>query len=535
VSGGFLLDRIVPAYRKVLGWTLRHRFVTLAGLLVMAGTAAFPIAVIEKSGEPKVLEREVVISYEIHDPSTKDVLEGYVDQVEGWVESRRDELGFDTMYSWYDENGPDVMTRVYLPKNQITEKAIRRLREGLRRNLPVIPGVTLTVAEREWWRRGRRGERTVRVALHGEDPEFLQTLAFRVEERLRKLPDVKEVLGPSIVGTREARLVVDPDKARAFGVTPNGVADAVGFAFRGQRLRRFEGPNGEIELVVGLPDEARPGLVTLADLPLPAEGGGSIPLSSVAEMELTRTPPYIRRFDRMTTQWVAVQFDEEAVANTKEGMDRVSVAMNEFRLPDGYAWSWGEWGHRHFDSLGTMLRGVLLSLLIVVLLLMALFESFVQPLAIVITLPLAFFGAFWALWIFGFQLDPVAFFGVILLIGIVVNNGIVMVNHVNDLRRQGKERVAALIEGCGDRLRPVLMTAITTVFGILPLGLTAFNVRGAPMGSLATAIAGGLATSTIFTLVGLPVWYTMVEDLWSVVIRTVVPRWSGERSPRTAP
>jgi len=152
----------------------------------------------------------------------------------------------------------------------------------------------------------------------------------------------------------------------------------------------------------------------------------------------------------------------------------------------------------------------------------------VHGLAIVITLPLAFFGAFWGLWILGFTLDPVAFFGVILLIGIVVNNGIVMVNHVNALRHQGRDRVPALIEGCGDRLRPVLMTAITTIFGILPLGFSAFTVRGAPMGSLSTVIACGLATSTIFTLIGLPVWYTIVEDIGAMLLR-LPPRWKGER------
>jgi HAE1 family hydrophobic/amphiphilic exporter-1 len=158
----------------------------------------------------------------------------------------------------------------------------------------------------------------------------------------------------------------------------------------------------------------------------------------------------------------------------------------------------------------------------------ALFESFTQPLAIIITLPLAFFGAFWALWLLDFVLDPVAFFGVILLIGIVVNNGIVMVNHVNALRRHGRERVEALIEGCGDRLRPVLMTAITTIFGILPLGFSAFTVRGAPMGSLSTVIAGGLATSTLFTLIGLPVWYTMIEDIGSMIAR-LLPSWKTKR------
>ena len=165
-----------------------------------------------------------------------------------------------------------------------------------------------------------------------------------------------------------------------------------------------------------------------------------------------------------------------------------------------------------------MLRGVLISIAVVLLLMAALFESFSQPLAILITLPLALFGAFWTLWLAGFVFEILGFIGVIILVGVVVNNGIVMVDHVNTLRREGKERIDALIEGCGDRLRPVLMTVITTVVGLLPLALSAFTVAGVYIQSMAVAMIGGLISSTAFTLIALPVWYTAVEDLSAVFL-----------------
>ena len=121
--------------------------------------------------------------------------------------------------------------------------------------------------------------------------------------------------------------------------------------------------------------------------------------------------------------------------------------MAGVKLPEGYSWDWGGWGHRHDEGLAIMLRGVLLSLVAVVLLMAALFESLPQPIAILITLPLAFFGGFWALWLLGYDLDVVGFMGVVILIGIVVNNGIVLVDHINTLRRQGMERVQAVIQG----------------------------------------------------------------------------------------
>lgn len=175
-----------------------------------------------------------------------------------------------------------------------------------------------------------------------------------------------------------------------------------------------------------------------------------------------------------------------------------------------------------------MMLGVVMSLAAVVLLMAALFESLAQPLAILITLPPAFFGGFWLLWGLGYELDVTAFTEVIILIGIVVNNGIVLVDHVNQLRAEGLDRHAALLRGCGDRLRPVLMTAISTVFGLLSLAISAFTVATAYVDSLAVAVIGGLTTSTLFTLIGLPVWYATLEDFFHGVRRSC-PSGCGRR------
>ena len=360
----------------------------------------------------------------------------------------------------------------------------------------------------------------VSVALHGEDPEFLEELATDVEERMRGLEHVEEIWGPTLQGNKELRLMVDAEAAHSLDVSPRNVADAVGFAFRGRRLRRFQGPDGEVEMVLGLPDEAQPGIDALADLPVPNSTGGYVPLSSVAEITLSRTPEWIRRENRQTTQWVTVQFDKEAVT-TDEAKKLVEERMKGFTVPEGYSWDWGQWGHDRDKALGTMLRGVVLSLLAVILLMAALFESFTQPFAILVTLLLAFFGAFWSLWLGGFDLNPIAFMGIIILIGIVVNNGIVLVDHVNSLRVSGVERRRALIEGCGDRLRPVIMTAITTIFGLIPLVVSRATVAGAYIDSIAVAVIGGLATSTVFTLLALPVWYTALEDIGSALLRAL--------------
>ena len=525
---GIVMRRLVPADRRLLDWTLHHRLATPCLLFAIAASAAWPIAKIEKSGDMPEQTREVSIFLRVHDDSSKEVLEGHVDRVENWVFGRREELGFDSVYSWYTEHGFS-MIRVYLPEDQANPESVERLRTQLRDGLPQIAGVTLEVGDRDNWRhRGGQDRRMVSVALHGEDPEFLEDLSMEVEERMRGLEHLEEIWGPTMRGTKELRLLIDADAAHSLEVSPQSVADAVGFAFRGRRLRRFQGPEGEVEMVLGLPENAQPGIDALADLPIPNRSGGIVPLSSVAEVTIARTPERIQREDRQTTQWVTAQFDKDAVT-TDEAQRLVEERMAGFEVPEGYSWDFGQWGRDRDKALGTMFRGVVLSLLAVILLMAALFESFTQPFAILITLLLAFFGAFWSLWLGGFDLNPIAFMGIIILIGIVVNNGIVLVDHVNSLRVNGMERRRALIEGCGDRLRPVLMTAITTIFGLIPLVVARATVAGAYIDSIAVAVIGGLATSTIFTLLALPVWYTTLEDFGAAVLAALPKRRGGRR------
>jgi HAE1 family hydrophobic/amphiphilic exporter-1 len=526
---GIVVRKVVPAYRRLLDWTLDHRLLTLTCLFVVAGSAAWPLMKIEKSGNMPQQTREVTIFAQVHDDVSKDVLEGYVDQVEEWVFSRKEELGFDSVYSWYTEHGFCV-TRVYLPEDKANPESIAHLQAQLRVGLPEIAGVKLEVGDREnWWRHGGgQDRRMVSVSLHGEDPEYLEELSMDVEERMRGLDHLEEVWGPTMRGTKELRLLVDADAAHSLEVSPRSIADAVGFSFRGRRLRRFQGPDGEVEMVLGLPEEAQPGIDSLADLPVPTRSGSYVPLSSVAEVTIARTPERIHRENRQTTQRVTAQFDKDAVT-TEEAKKLVEDRMVGFNVPEGYSWDFGQWGHDRDEALGTMFRGVLLSLVAVILLMAALFESFTQPFAILITLLLAFFGAFWSLWLGGFDLNPIAFMGIIILIGIVVNNGIVLVDHVNSLRVSGVERRRALIEGCGDRLRPVMMTAITTIFGLIPLVVARATVAGAYIDSIAVVVIGGLATSTIFTLLALPVWYTTLEDVGAAILSSLPRRSSGGR------
>jgi HAE1 family hydrophobic/amphiphilic exporter-1 len=531
---GFLITKVVPAYRRVLDWTLDHRLITLVALLSLAASAVYPIMKIEKTGEPQTLVRNVPIFYRAHDTVTKEIMESWVDTVEGWLFEHEEQLGFEHVYSWFSDRGWG-MTSVYVPTGEANPENLQRLRSLIRDGLPVIAGVKLEVGDRNNWRRhgGGQDRRIVSVSVHGEDPEYLEELAGEVEERMRDLDHVEEIWGPGLQGQQELRVLVDPDAARMLDVSPQQIADTVSFAFRGRRLNRFQGPDGEIEMYMGLPENTQPGLDAMADLAITREDGTTVPLASVAELRIARTPERIWREDRKTTSSVVVQFDKEAVT-TEEARAMVTERLQGFEVPAGYSWGFGRWGRDRDSALGTMLKGVILSLLVVILLMAALFESLTQPFAILVTLLLAFFGAFWSLWLFDYTLDVVGFTGIIILIGIVVNNGIVMVDHVNALRRAGRPRRDALLEGCGDRLRPVAMTAITTIIGLVPLALSGATVAGAYIDSIAVAVIGGLTTSTVFTLLALPVWYTTLEDTLAFIVDLLPKRRTESRQPDRA-
>ena len=514
---------IVPGYRRLLTWSLTNnwrRAAILVLMLIVGASAVVPITLIEKTGEPVEQQRDISINYRIHDGYTKEELETRVDEIETILEDNKVELGYENIYSWYSEPSSAV-TRVYLQRDKITEENYVALREGIEEVLPRLPGIDLEVGERGGGRhRGPRRKSAVSIAIRGEDPEYLEAVALDVEASLRELKDVREVFGPTLNGQQEIRIRLDVERARELGVDPAVAASAVGFNFRGQRLRSMQQQKGEVDILLGLAETARPGLGAVKDLPIPTMGGETVDLHNFAVVELARTPAHMSRQDRETSQWVTVQFDEDSVT-TEVGRQRVEEHMAQLSLPQGYSWDWGQNMRNDDDALAVMLRGVLISLLVVMLLMTALFESISQALSILITLPLAFFGAFWTLWLMGYVLEVVAFIGIILLIGIVVNNGIVLVDHVNSLRREGRSRKDALVEGCGDRLRPILMTAITTVTGLLPLALSQFTVAGIFVQSMAVAMIGGLISSSLMTLVALPVWYTVVEDFGGGLLRAL--------------
>jgi hydrophobic/amphiphilic exporter-1 (mainly G- bacteria), HAE1 family len=216
---------------------------------------------------------------------------------------------------------------------------------------------------------------------------------------------------------------------------------------------------------------------------------------------------------------VGARFEE---GTREQYIPLVTAAMQGMTLPYGYSWTFGSWEQRRKENQQEFLTNLMLALLLIFAVMASIFESVRQAITLLVALPFALAGAFWTLWGTGTDFDQPAAVGLLLLIGTVVNNGIVMLAHVNHYRNQGYPRHDALLRGCRERLRPVVMTALTTMISLLPMVIQKPSLGGVYYYSMALVIMGGLLLSTFLTLILLPTATTLVEDGTGALARLAV-------------
>jgi len=278
------------------------------------------------------------------------------------------------------------------------------------------------------------------------------------------------------------------------------------------------------------------GLDALRDLSIWTDAG-PVALSSFTTVGFEPGPHSIRRWNGMTTFSLQARID--APDRLKERVEGGYAALEAgLDLPRGYRLG------KENSSFATALKQIremqlalLFAAALVYIVMSILFESLALPLAVMATVPFAFLGAMWTLYLTGTAMDAVGWIGIIILVGVVVNNGIVLIDKIHRcMTRDGLPRREAILQGTGARVRPILMTALTTVFGLLPMTLGQVSSEGIDYRALATCVAGGLAISTLFTLWMVPLAYSLAEDSWAAARRTVLRALTqGSASPKNDP
>lgn len=351
------------------------------------------------------------------------------------------------------------------------------------------------------------------VEVSGPDLGRLSGLAGVLQSRLRQLPGVISVRSDYEEGALQLHVLPDKELLREKGLSAAAIADIVQVALGGLRVGYYltEGREVDLTLIGQHRNETTP--IAMRSLPVALEDKNIVSLGAVARLQEVRAPTAINRVEMMRAITLTVNLNRKAP---------LSAVMNQaqhdiFRpirslLPQGYTMRLGETADRLRETIRDLGGSFLVALLISYLLMVALFRSFLYPLIIMATVPMATTGAFLAIGIAGVSFDTIAMLGLIILAGIVVNNGILIVHQTLQFREEGMDMETSLREGALSRLRPIMMTALTSVLGMLPLAMGAGSGTELYRG-LGVAIVGGLLLSTFVTLYFVPALMALVDDL----------------------
>lgn len=509
-----LYARIQAFYARTILWALAHRrrvVLTAAGLLV-AALAAVPLLGAEFM--PRFDRGEITVSIKMPRGTSLEATDRVVAEVErialALPETRHvfamtgdSTVGLSGSNASRDVGQVDVKLVPVKERRRGQEAVI----EDLRRRVAAIPGTRITV-QPSGGLMGSGGP-PITISVKGDDFQVVQSLAEEVAARLRTVPGTREVQTSTGEALPELHVVVDNEKAASLGLSVAQVGQALRAAVEGVTATRYQVAGKEMDVRVRLRDAAVRRPADLQMIPVATPTGAVVPLSEIARLEPGRGPVAITRDGQARTVNVTGDLSGRSLAAV---MADARAALAGLALPPGYSLVYGGDQQQMTESFTALGGAFLMALLLVYMILAAEFESLVHPFTIMVSVPLGLVGAVLGLLVTGHTLNVASFIGVIMLSGIVVSNAIVLIDYVILLRRRGLPRDEALARAGAVRLRPVLMTALATMLGLVPLalGLGEGSEFQAPM---AAVVLFGLAVSTVLTLIVLPVVYSLFDDL----------------------
>jgi hydrophobic/amphiphilic exporter-1 (mainly G- bacteria), HAE1 family len=502
---GRVFGAISRGYRAFLDRILDHRVMTgVVALAVFAG-GGFVLYKLPKELMPEEDQRFIRLTVNTPRAMQFPERDALFAQVERLLMAEREALEIENVSAFSGPNWNNIMISLK-SYGDGAELSAGEISDRIQRMLPVVPGVEWR--QRRSWGAGGR----VQVRLIGESTEMLAAVAEQVEWRLAgEVAGIANLENSLQAGTEEVRVRVDRQAAERQGLTSRDVAEAVSGALRGRAATRFRTGDREIEVLAQLREEDRVSIGQLGNLAIGLPGGGNIPLATVADLQVVGGPQDIQRENRRTA--VTVNGEIAPGANRETVLADVQAVMNDMELPLGYTWDLGRQFREEQQQFGEMGFAGIMALILIYILLAALFESLLLPVIIYFSIFFAVPGLGLVFLATGTSLSILSFLGILITVGIVVNNSIVMIDLVNQLRARGMARRDALLEGCQARMRPVLMTSLTTLIGMVPMAFMAGEGMGQMFAPIGRAVIGGLTTSMLLTLTLTPVLYAWIDDV----------------------
>ncbi len=517
-------------YSRLLNWSLGHRktvVLTSAGLF--AGSCVLLFAVVGTEFVPRMDQGQITVTVEA--PSGSQLAE--TGRIVGRVEEIASSIpATDTIFSSVGSGGyfaimgggTPNLANVQIKLKPLAERDVSTIQvvEELRDQLNRVPGAKFTVQE-SGDGNTHGGGAPISVRIRGDDLLVLKELGNLVAKEVRTVPGTRNVTSSLEDARPELQVVIDRQRAGQYGVTVGQALGAVRTAFDGQVVTRVKTGRDEINVRLLYPEDYRLNINNLANTMINSASGARVALRDVASIEIKDAPISITRYNQARLVEVTTELVGRDLGSVNSDIQK---KLDAIKLPAGYSMELGGQAKDMVESFGDMGLAVILAIVLVYMVMAAQFESLFYPFVIMFSVPPTIIGVALGLLVTGHHLSVPALIGYVMLVGIVVNNAIVLVDYVNTLRKRGLGRDEALREAGPVRLRPILMTTLSTVLALLPL---AFGSGEGSEGQapLAVVVAFGLTFSTMVTLVLIPVVYTIFDDMG----RNIAGRmslWSGK-------
>ncbi|MGQ9632269.1 MAG: efflux RND transporter permease subunit [bacterium] len=511
---------LINLYTGVMNWTLRHRLATVLIMLAILGGSVYLFTKIEREFVPPAPSRSMDITVEVPRSFSINDVKGVFDRVEELLMKNKDELEIKMLSTNFRAGRSRIA--IFFKDLEESRYSTTQLQNKVRELLPEIPGVAFKVG-RGWGMGG--GELGISVDLKGPDSEVLAIYADDVKGRLKGIKGVKDVDSSLESGEEEVQVTVDRVKARRYGLSSSQVAQSISSNLSASATSKFKARDEEIPINVQLREEDRANLEQLKQVRF--EGAANlVSLGTLADFSVEKGPLSIQREDGYEIVTVFANTDRSGMVALQGEIER---NMRDLKMPSGYSWQVGQSFRRFMESQQNSRFAIFLAVVFIYLVMASLFESFVHPITILFSVPFAITGVSIVFYFTRTTLNSNSWLGMMVLFGIVVNNGIILIDHINRLRRSGMDRKEAIIKGGQDRLRPILMTVSTTLLGLMPMVAPILfpsifgpiEGRAGLYGPIALALVGGLTTSTFLTLIIIPTIYSLADDFGEFVKKIV--------------
>jgi len=519
VSGKSRFEPIRNIYRRWLLFSLRHRKTVLGATALLVAGTIYMVPRLGMEFMPKqdmpilsmMAKMPVGTNLEETNRVIKKIEDVVLDQPEtlyitpfiGLSEATKMDLAWGMGAA--DVNEAEIMVKLVDKEDRI--RSSDEITDAIRVRLPKIKGAEFNFIDIGEMMMGGGGEAPIEIKVFGKDLSILKKISTSIAERCRDIPGFKDIELSLKSVKPEIQIKVDREKASRLGLTVGTIGRTVKEAFLGIVAGRYRIGGDEYDLRVRLQDIDRNSVSDISNINISSPLGPQIPLYQVAEIGYGKGPVEITREDQERKVTVKGNYFGRDLGSI---VDDIKEKVARISLPEGYFVKFGGRYQDMQEAFASLAWSLLIAIMLVYMIMAAQFESLVTPFVIMFTVPLAYIGVVFGLYGFGKTLSVPALMGVLILTGIVVNNAIVMIDYINRLKKSGIEFGAAIVEGAAVRVRPILVTAITTILGMLPMALS--HTEGAELRSpMAVAVASGLLFSTFLTLFIIPIVYSIVN------------------------